>query len=263
MYRSVQYLFFADQTDPYSSSPEKDNSGSEMININDLPEEIITHILSFLPFKHAVRTIILSQRWRLLFHSLAVLNIDDERTCSKEYWYGFRQFMDKNMFPPHSQHITLKSFHLKCDHKLWDARADSSSLNNWIIAAKQRGIEYLNLSYYDVLLVPTTLFCCKTLVVLKLEYMPVVQMKNRCSVDLPSLKTLDLYNVCFHNMKNLMRLISGCPILENLKTYVKAKGGVRVGGYFKPLSKLIKADIHLFEVPLKAVCNVQFLSIGQ
>jgi hypothetical protein len=24
---------------------------------------------------------------------------------------------------------------------------------------------------------------------------------------------------------------------------------------------LIKADIHLFEVPLKAVCNVQFLSI--
>ncbi|GAU33930.1 hypothetical protein TSUD_357290 [Trifolium subterraneum] len=235
----------------------------EMININDFPDDILTHILFFLPFKHAVRTTILSKRWQPLFHSLAILNIDDEGTNNKNYWYGFRQFMDKNIFPPHSQYITLKSFHLKCNYKLWDATVDSFSLNNWIIAAKQRGIEDLNLLYYKVLLVPTTLFCCKTLVVLQLGYMSVAQM-NSCSVDLPSLKTLYLESVSFHDMENLMRLISGCPILENLKTScVKAKVGVTIGGYLKPLSKLIKADIHLFDFPLKVVCNVQFLSICQ
>jgi hypothetical protein len=167
------------------------------------------------------------------------------------------------MFSPLSQHITLKSFQLKCSHKFRDdaSAADSSSLNKWIEVAKQRHIEYLNIHYFNVLLVPTTICCCKTLVDLKLGYVNVASM-DRCSVDLPSLKTLDLNGVSFHHMENLVRLIYGCPILENLKTsWVKQRAGVTVGGYYKPLPKLIKADIHLFEVPLKAVCNVQFLSI--
>jgi hypothetical protein len=103
------------------------------------------------------------------------------------------------MFSPLSQHITLKSFQLNCGHLLWDARADSSSLNKWILVAKQRRIEYLNLRYFNVLLVPTTIFCCKTLVDLKLGYVHVANM-DRCSVDLPSLKTLDLNSVSFHNI---------------------------------------------------------------
>jgi hypothetical protein len=54
-----------------------------MININDFPDEILTHILSFLPFKQAFRTTILSKRWIPLFHSLAVLNIDNEDMNNK------------------------------------------------------------------------------------------------------------------------------------------------------------------------------------
>ncbi|GAU33931.1 hypothetical protein TSUD_357300 [Trifolium subterraneum] len=239
-----------------------------MININDFPDDILTHIVSFLPFKQAVRTTILSKRWLPLFHSLDVLNIDDDddSTNKKRYWYGFPQFMDKYMFSPHSQHITLKSLHIKCSYKLWDARANSPSLNKWIEAAKQRGIQYLSLRYLNAMLEPTstTLFCCKTLVVLKLLNMRVANMHS-CSVDLPSLKTLDMNSVYFDDMENLTRLISGCPILENLKTSrVGANLAVTgVGGNLKPLSKLIKADIHFFEVPIKAVSNVQFLSIGQ
>ncbi|MCH81217.1 F-box/LRR-repeat protein [Trifolium medium] len=84
----------------------------------------------------------------------------------------------------------------------------------------------------------------------------------RCSVDLPSLKTLDLDRVSFHDMENLMRLISGCPVLENLTVSdVETRAGLTIGGYFKPLSKLIKANIHSLVVPLRAVSNVQFLII--
>jgi hypothetical protein len=125
--------------------------------------------------------------------------------------------------------------------------------------AKQRRIEYLNL--FNIPLVPTTIFCCKTLVVMRLMSIRVANMFC-CSVDLPMLKTLELFNVCFDDMENLIRLISGCPMLENLKTSsVGANAGVTPGGYFKPLSKLIKAHINLFEVPLRAVYNVQFLII--
>jgi hypothetical protein len=83
-----------------------------------------------------------------------------------------------------------------------------------------------------------------------------------CSVDLPLLKTLDLFNVRFDDMENLIRLISRCPVLENLKTStVDARGCFTVGGYFKPLTKLIKANFSLLEVPFTAVYNVQFLSV--
>jgi hypothetical protein len=185
-----------------------------MININDFPDEILTHILSFLPIKHAFRTTILSKKWQHLCHSLSVLNIDDEGEDDIIYWINFREFMNTVMLCPCSQYITLKSFHLKCDYDLKDPKAECFSLNKWIKAAKQREIEYLNLHLFEVFLMPTTLFCCKTLVVLKLTNIRVAKM-YRCSVDLPSLKTLDLNSVSFHDMENLMRLISGCPILEN------------------------------------------------
>jgi hypothetical protein len=119
--------------------------------------------------------------------------------------------MNTFMLCPCSQYITLKSFHLKCDYDLKDPKAECFSLNKWIKAAKQCEIEYLNLHLFEVFLMPTTLFCCKTLVVLKLTNIRVAKM-YRCSVDLPSLKTLDLNSVSFHDMENLMRLISGCPI---------------------------------------------------
>ncbi|GAU48111.1 hypothetical protein TSUD_351170 [Trifolium subterraneum] len=232
-----------------------------MINISHFSDEILTHILSFLPIKDAFKTNILSKKWQHLCQSLSVLNIDDEGVNNLIYWFHFRQFMNAIMLCPCSQCITLKSFHLKCDYDLWDAKAESFSLNQWIKAAKQRGIKYLNLHMSNVLLIPTTLFCCKTLVVLKLTNMRVRKMYC-CSVDLPSLKTLDLDSVSFHAMENLMRLILGCPILENLITvYVEARVEHAVGGYFKPLSKLIKADIHSFKVPLRAICNVQFLHL--
>jgi hypothetical protein len=133
-------------------------------------------------------------------------------------------------------------------------------LNKWIKAAKQREIEYLNLHLFEVFLMPTTLFCCKTLVVLKLTNIRVAKM-YRCSVDLPSLKTLDLNSVSFHDMENLMRLIYGCPVLAYLKiSQVEAGDGVT--GNLKPLSKLIQADIGLLDFPLRIFCNVKFLTIN-
>jgi hypothetical protein len=168
--------------------------------------------------------------------------------------------LDAVILSPHAQQQTLKTFHLKLRLKLW--KFNYSSIIKWIQAAKQRHVEDLSLFLFlGITLEPTTIFSCKTLVVLKLCCLEVATLSN-CSVHLPLLKTLNLVNVYLNDMGDLEKLIYGCPILEDLKTaYIDASVGVTTRGYSKPLSKLIKANIRLFDVPFRAVSYVKFLTV--
>jgi hypothetical protein len=99
-----------------------------------------------------------------------------------------------------------------------DDAADSLTFHNWIDEAKRRRLEELHLLYSSMhISLEPTIFCSKTLVVLNLMN-SVVSTMLHCSVDLPSLKTLDLTYVEFEYMDDFMKLLSACPILENLKT---------------------------------------------
>jgi hypothetical protein len=83
-----------------------------------------------------------------------------------------------------------------------------------------------------------------------------------CSVDLPLLKILYLSNIRFKHMKNFIKILSSCPQLLKLHANnVIATTGVTTGGCINPLSKLVYADIGLFEVPLRAVSNVEVLTV--
>jgi hypothetical protein len=220
-----------------------------MININ-----------RFLPFKQAFKTTILSKRWRPLPRSLAVLNINDYGVKNTDDCFLFCQFMDTVIFSPHSHNLPLTSFDLimGCSQRLLP---DYFTYDRWIEAAKQRRVKCLSLFFlWMIPLAPTAIFCCKTLVDLRLINVTVAKM-TCFSVDLPSLQILDMELVCFHDMENLMRLIYGCPVLAYLKiSQVEAGDGVT--GNLKPLSKLIQADIGLLEFPLRIFCNVQFLTIN-
>ncbi|WJX57481.1 hypothetical protein P8452_43037 [Trifolium repens] len=228
-------------------------------SINDFSDEILIHILSFLPIKQAFKTSILSKRWLPLCHSLPDLHINDRGVKNTKDWILFCRQMDEVMFSPRSHHVRLKSFHLQCCSEFSMAKDDCFRFDKWIQAAKRRHIQDLSL-YLLYVPMSRTIFCCKTLVVLKLTNMVTV---FRCSsVDLPLLKTLYLYCVRFDDTKNLMKLISRCPLLENLKTsYVKARVGITATGYTKPLFNLINAEIRMFEVPLRAIYNVKFLRV--
>ncbi|MCH92368.1 F-box/LRR-repeat protein, partial [Trifolium medium] len=171
--------------------------------------------------------------------------------------------MDTVIFSPNSQHLPLTSFQLTCHFR--DGLSDYSTFDQWIEAAKQRHVKRLDLYLLNVPLTPSTIFCCKTLVNLRLTSVSVAELP-RCSVDLPLLKYLYLDDVRFHDMENLIRLIYECPMLEilkttNVKVEVEAGDGVTAGGYLKPLSKLIKADTHSLALPLRIICNVQYLTI--
>jgi hypothetical protein len=142
-----------------------------------------------------------------------------------------------------------------------DTAAKCFTFDIWIEAAKRRKVQKLDLSYlYYIPLVPT-IFCCKTLVILRLTGITVATMFD-CSVDLPLLKILYLSNIRFKQMKNFIKILSSCPQLLKLHANnVIATTGVTTGGCINPLSKLDYADIGLFEVPLRAVSNVEVLTV--
>ncbi|PNX99255.1 F-box/LRR-repeat protein [Trifolium pratense] len=171
--------------------------------------------------------------------------------------------MDTVIFSPNSHHLPLKSFQLTCRFR--DGLSDYYTFDQWIKAAKQRRVKLLDLDLSNVPLAPSTIFCCKTLVNLRLTSVSVAEFP-RCSVDLPLLKYLYLDNVRFHDMDNLIRLIYECPMLEflrisNIEFEVESGDGVTAGGYLKPLSKLIRANTHSLLLPLRVFCNVQYLHI--
>ncbi|RHN55609.1 putative F-box domain, FBD domain, leucine-rich repeat domain, L domain-containing protein [Medicago truncatula] len=231
--------------------------------INDFPDDILTHIVSFLPFKDAFKTTVLSKKWVSLCYKLSNLEINDEGVNNAEDWIHFRRFVDAIILSPHSQNVTLKSFNLRCSSEF----VDCDGFDKLVEAAKQRHVEYLDLCLLNVPLAPS-IFCCDTLVVLKLARIRVGTSFN-CSAHLPSLKTLVMFAVFFEDMENCFKLLSGCPKLECLDTtfikpgftIVEANAGVTERGYFKPLSNLINASIHIRDVPLKALYNVQYLCV--
>jgi hypothetical protein len=229
--------------------------------LNDFPDDILTRILSLPPCKDAFRTTVLSKRWVSLCYSLSRLHIDDEGVNDSKDWIYFCRFMDKVMLSPHAQRLTLKSLYLRCRSKLWEDEADGFlSFDNWLEAAKRRGVEDLFLLLLNVPLAPT-IFCCKTLVHLYLTSISVGSMLH-CSVDLPLLETLFLFDISLEDKKDFMKLLFGCPKLKSLTICrVNANVGVPEGGYFKHLSELKWACIELFNVPFKAVYNVKYLTV--
>ena len=238
--------------------------------LNDIPDEILSHILSFLPLKEAFRTIFLSKRWIPLSYSLSI-HFDGIQT---ESWINFRRMLDSIMLSPLAQQYTLKTFHI--DHCRFNlCKSANSTINQWLEAAKRRHIQNIFLKLGRRVTLLPTIFSCKTLVVLKLRDLKLSSMFH-CCVDLPLLETLSLIDVRLKDLEDLKKLIYGCPTLKDLKTsyvtatpyvtatdggVIAADGGLTAGEYSKPLSRLIQANIRLFEVPFRAVPNVQFLTV--
>ncbi|MCH98814.1 F-box/LRR-repeat protein, partial [Trifolium medium] len=183
--------------------------------ISSLQDPILCHILSFLPTKFAATTTVLSKRWNLLWRSVPTLYFDDEAFKDGLSFYKFMSsvFLLRDIMLP------LRSFHLKCSDQY---NFNHHDISQFVQAAIQRvGMENLNLIFnlergiwYNVKLTPR-IFSCKTLVVLHLTGVKVNDLSHLI-VDLPRLKTLHLTRVLFKRVEYLPKLLSRCPILEEL-----------------------------------------------
>ena len=106
----------------------------------------------------------------------------------------------------------------------------------------------------------TTILTCTTLVVLKLNFMDMGDKFSPFNVTLPSLKTLHLTNITFEQDDDLMYLIEGCPILEDLHLF-EVFDGTYADCNWKTLTMLNRADVTECYISLEAISNVEFLRI--
>ncbi|KAK8545705.1 hypothetical protein V6N12_026530 [Hibiscus sabdariffa] len=186
-------------------------SAGDFHRINSLPDPILCHILSFLPIKDAVRTSVLSSRWRYLFASMTTLEFQYCLSSIRPRLRveNFKNFVDKILFFPIG--ATLECFRLYEKHSRGD---DCASLLGWIRAALRRGVKEIDICYKTSPILPTVLFTSQSLVTLKLDIDD--DMKVPCKVCLPNLKRLHLKNMRFADGDSIHRLISDCLALEDL-----------------------------------------------
>ncbi|XP_014517506.1 FBD-associated F-box protein At3g52670 [Vigna radiata var. radiata] len=221
--------------------------------ISSFPDEILCHILSFLPTKHVVATSVLSKRWKFLWRSLPFFDFhydgdlfDYDR--NNENYSHFLHSVDSFLLS-RDKDQPLHRFRLRSD----STYGHPVSIQRWITAAVSRSVRHLDLYLDWGFVLPSVVFSCKTLVVLKLTF---IQVENTFSVDLPLLKILHLDNISSPEGLDLSQLLSGCPNLEDLE--VKGFISTTKGKVIR-LPKLIRASIHEDLLPLEVVKDVEVL----
>lgn len=179
--------------------------------ISDLPQSILESILTRLPIRDAVRTSILSSKWRYRWTTLTHLVFDDKciRMCSDRPVVEncMVNFITRALFlhqgPIHK--FQLSTSYLQC----------CPDIDQWILFLSRSDIKelVLELGEGEWFRVPSCLFNCKKLTCLELF---------RCEFDPPPtfkgflcLRSLSLHQVLVAP-EVIESLISSCPLLESL-----------------------------------------------
>jgi hypothetical protein len=216
------------------ASSKFEKEGGDML-IDLLPEKIVSNILSRLPTAEAVKTSILSKRWRSRWTSISHLDFSlyNEVQIKK-----FEKYLNAVLIC-----LNPTTSIDKCSFSLW-TYSDALQIKKWISAVVERNVKDLTLLTCkdNPIDFPWKLFDCESLEALTLYYGLHLKNPNGGSVCFPNLKLLSLVEVsvtgipaeenspCFPKLKKLrldmvkyagkddcvMKLIRNCPILEDL-----------------------------------------------
>ncbi|XP_015386752.1 F-box/LRR-repeat protein At4g14103 isoform X3 [Citrus sinensis] len=194
----------------------------KMDRISSLPDEILCHILSFLPIKCAVQTCILSSRWKHLWTSLPCLCFDDSLwfkdkrpgESTQDVLTRFANFVNKVLLF-HSADINKFSVHCS-EPNIY--LTDLPPLKSWVSSAIERNVGDIELNhvYVDVLIeLPDNICTCKTLEMLKLKLDFDFKIPTS-RICFPSLKCLHAEMYYPHSTCITEKLFTICPVLEDL-----------------------------------------------
>ncbi|CAN7064169.1 unnamed protein product [Brassica oleracea var. botrytis] len=182
--------------------------------ISELPECLLTQILSYLPTNQAVQTSVLSKRWENLYLSVPGLNLN----CSVIPYDAdelLLSFIDNLLeFSPESVLFKVK---VQCRDTTIDGFRDRIGMmidrgtQHLDVVSSTHCLEDDNSLYPIVDMMPMNLYTSKTLVYLKLSSSGLM---HPGLVSLPCLKFMHLEEVKWR--VHLEKLLSGCPVLEEL-----------------------------------------------
>ncbi|KAI4356395.1 hypothetical protein L6164_000422 [Bauhinia variegata] len=183
------------------------NNNENTDRISELPDDLLCHILSYLPTRDVIRTSILSNRWRSVWTLVPVLNFDYAEIPNER----FIECVNSTLIQRDRQPI--KKLSLKFSYTCY---------NLALVEACGKAALHCKVEHFELLSfrrMPPRVLTCRTIVVLILReiYLPIPVSNS--SIYLPMLKTLCLERVGFGytNSNDIIKLLRGCPILEQLK----------------------------------------------
>ena len=183
--------------------------------ISALHDDLLVNILSQVPTKDAVTTMVLSKRWALVWTMVPKLEYED---TSKEGGKNLWRLVDKSL-QLHKAPV-LESMHIQAERQFTDD-ADVGKCVSYAVDHNVREISLIIPSFIlpsqpKILLLPSNFYTSKTLVNLTLSCSALV-------IDVPSLacfpllQTLALLKVVFKDESSHVRLLANCPALSYLR----------------------------------------------
>ncbi|KAF3611003.1 hypothetical protein DY000_02045213 [Brassica cretica] len=217
--------------------------------ISELPEPLLTKILSYLSTKHSVKTSVLSTRWKNLWLSVPSLDLNCDDFPYREDEVVLSFFDRLFEFNPDLRLLKVK---VKCGN------FEVEGLKDRISTVIHRGPQHLDVkgciyyidrdtkTYPFIEYMPLNLYTSKTLVSLKLTYSGV---EDPGLVYMPCLKSMTLVKALFRDDASLERLVSGCPVLEEL-TLVRDMHSNFEGKVVSFIMRVRSGSLKRFRVPL-------------
>lgn len=199
-------------------------------------DDLILKILSFAPTKVAITTSLLSTRWRYLWKYVPKLEYCDP--CQTTAHWKAQLFVDKFLLLQRAP--VLETLQLSLGQN-----CRPTDIESWISIAIARGVRDLHLSQYKpvsgTVTLPMSLYTCEALVVLKLHGDIIADVPS--NINFKSLKMLSLRVVKFSSDEVVDRLLSSCPILEDLSVLRRSDDNVKIITIAGPLlQKLVISD---------------------
>ncbi|XVF79459.1 hypothetical protein PTKIN_Ptkin14bG0224600 [Pterospermum kingtungense] len=217
-----------DDDDDHEEEEEEDFTGKTTPPINEaimdvnkidrissLPDGLLVNIISLLDIKEAVRTGILSKRWKFLWAFITKLEFKEDEKEIVEKRAKFLDFVESTLL--HHKN-SIETFSLTCVVPYDFYEVFPHRISSWILKAVRCEVQRMILdigfdNYLQSSLFPRHLFTCQSLKELRLNFRYNLRLPS--SINLRNLNILALSNIVF-TVDSVHQLFSGCPNLKNL-----------------------------------------------